>query len=108
MGYSFPATDTFMRYFLAASLFENSQVRQIAICDPSESVALRAATFFDSPQHKDVFQVFSDKWKHVSFSSLCGEVSTPDTPDGYNSDRAREIDLMRLLKQWLARELKGS
>ena len=51
IGYSFPESDSFMRFFLAASLASNSHLRQIAVLDPSlDVIETRAKSLFSAPQ----------------------------------------------------------
>lgn len=56
IGYSFPETDSYMRYFIASAVAGNPRLRQIVVIDPSEETLYRrAASFFASAQFSDVF-----------------------------------------------------
>jgi hypothetical protein len=70
IGYSFPETDSFMRYFLATSLFTNAAIRQIVVIDPSRAVCRRARAMFRQQSHNEVFRALPVPWHEVKFDHL--------------------------------------
>ena len=73
VGYSFPQTDSFIRFFLGASLFENVRLRQVAVIDPSfDVIQSRARPIFASPEIRDMFVPIPAKWEEVNLVHLLG------------------------------------
>lgn len=71
IGYGFPLSDSFMRYFLGASLFQNVRLRQIAVIDKSARVIKeRAKPLFAAPHLQEVFLPLPCSWSQVGFSAL--------------------------------------
>lgn len=63
VGYSFPESDSFMRYFIGSALVENPRLRQIVVVDPDPNVLeARARPLFDAPHLQEVFQAYPMKW----------------------------------------------
>lgn len=75
IGYSFPPTDSYMKYVLAAGLAQNARVRQIAIIDPSREVCFgRATRVFADPRFADIMQAFPFPWQKLNPErTLAGE-----------------------------------
>ncbi|GJQ29738.1 MAG: hypothetical protein HBSAPP03_16220 [Phycisphaerae bacterium] len=71
IGYGFPLSDSFMRFFLGASLFQNVRLRQIAVVDLSSKVIRdRAKPLFAAPHLQEVFRALPCSWDQVNFSAL--------------------------------------
>src|ERR1051326_7061561 len=70
IGYSFPETDSFMRYFLAASLCTNARIKQVVVVDPSRAACRRARRIFRLQSLKEVFHAVPIAWRLVNFQSL--------------------------------------
>lgn len=71
IGYSFPESDSFMRYFLGSALFKNSRLREIVVIDPDRDVIdNRARPLFAQPHHQNAFLGIPASWKEVQFSEL--------------------------------------
>lgn len=71
IGYSFPDTDTFMRFFLGASLFRNTRLRQVFVIDPNMSALRhRASPLFAAPQHREVFRGLPFPWEDLNRGGL--------------------------------------
>lgn len=75
IGYSFPHTDTYMKYFLASGLSQNARLRQIAVIDPSRDVCFgSAAEVFADARHLDILQPFPFKWELLNLDrTLAGD-----------------------------------
>ena len=68
VGYSFPPTDTDMRYFLGRSLLGNAQLRKIMVVDPSASEIVKrlCGTGSGYGSHFRAFlQALEDDWTNV-------------------------------------------
>lgn len=80
IGYSFPETDSFMRYFLASALFENVKLKQVVIIDPDiDMIRTRARPMFDSPRLRYVFRWFPFPWQTLAIGALISPILDPET-----------------------------
>jgi len=76
IGYSFPETDSFMRYFLGASLFNNVRAHEIVVVDPDRRVVEeRARPIFAAPHHREIFRSLPVPWHDVRFDQLLNNAS---------------------------------
>jgi hypothetical protein len=90
IGYSFPETDSFMRYFLASSLFTNVRLRQLTVIDPTVDVGRRAKQLFRMPSLEQVFHTIPMRWMEVHYEYLLrGDVASA----------AGQLNLERLARQ---------
>jgi len=63
IGYSFPDSDSYMRYFLSTCLAENTKIRQVAIIDPDRSVFYeRAAKVFSDARLREISKMYPHSW----------------------------------------------
>lgn len=63
IGYSFPESDSYMRYFLASCLADNAHIRQIAIIDPDRTVYYeRALKVFSDARLWAIMNMYPHKW----------------------------------------------
>jgi hypothetical protein len=62
IGYSFPATDSFMKYFLASALMDNIRLNQLLIIDPSSETLLRAKDMLSLERLKECFECIQKPW----------------------------------------------
>jgi hypothetical protein len=69
-GYSFPESDSFMRYFLASALTGNARIRQLAVIDPDIEVKKRSLRILHAPRLREVFQFLPTAWRLVNFEGL--------------------------------------
>jgi hypothetical protein len=65
IGYSFPETDSFMRFFLAAALGTNAGLKQLLIIDPNADACRRAKSLFQTPFLRDVFRMMPSRWNWI-------------------------------------------
>lgn len=66
IGYSFPESDTFMRYFLATSLHRNVNVERVLIIDPAANQNFpRISTLLEHPQHSSIWETLPFKLQDV-------------------------------------------
>ena len=70
IGYSFPESDSYMRYFLALAFHQNPQLRQIVVIDPDFDVQARARELFKLVQHSEIFVGLPFGWELVQFPHL--------------------------------------
>ncbi|HEX3357765.1 MAG TPA: SIR2 family protein [Tepidisphaeraceae bacterium] len=63
VGYSFPESDSFMRYFLASGLATNTRIRQLVVIDPDMAVKKRSLTIFRAERLKEVFAFIPLQWQ---------------------------------------------
>lgn len=67
IGYSFPESDAFMRYFLAGALHGNTRLRQIAIIDPcAHKIIERTRLLFGSPELRGLLESIPMKWENFA------------------------------------------
>lgn len=67
IGYGFPQSDAFMRYFLAGALQANTRVRQVAIIDPCAlDIAERTQDLFGSAELADLVEPMPFKWEEFA------------------------------------------
>lgn len=69
IGFSFPESDTHIRYFLAANLYENVDLRSIDIVDPNAKEIcdrLQESTF--GIHFKDRLNPIKGKWEEINYS----------------------------------------
>lgn len=78
-GYSFPSSDTYMRYFLNVCLSGNVKVRKIYVINPDVSVWTdRIGDIFGSVLHKEILQYIPAKLEEISISELLLGKWNPD------------------------------
>lgn len=66
IGYSFPESDSFMRYFFAGALRDNTRLRQIVIIDPDAiSLAQRTSELFGSSEHSGLVELLPLPWEEA-------------------------------------------
>jgi hypothetical protein len=70
IGYSFPESDSFMRYFLASALTDNMRIRQLVVIDPDIAVKGRSLGIFRAPRLSEVYRFAPMKWSAVDFGDL--------------------------------------
>lgn len=66
VGYSFPESDTYMRYFLAAGLYDNVGLREISVVDPNATAIcdrLRARDYGNS--FKQLLRAYAQPWQSM-------------------------------------------
>lgn len=72
-GYSFPETDSFMRYAIAVALHRNTSLRDLVIVDPSSASAERGGRLFSSATLRSVLSHYP--WSFEEFD-LTGWLAT--------------------------------
>jgi hypothetical protein len=70
IGYSFPESDSFMRYFVTSAFATNTRIRQLVVIDPDMSVKKRCLGIFRAERLKEVFGFLPMKWEEVNYKSL--------------------------------------
>jgi SIR2-like domain len=70
IGYSFPETDSYMRYFLASALCKNVKLTQLAVIDPNFRTSSIARNLFKSPSLREAFVSFPVYWEEILFEQL--------------------------------------
>lgn len=101
IGYSFPETDSFMKYFLAAALFENVKLKQVVVIDPDiDMIRRRARPMFDSPRLRDVFLSFPFPWERLTIGALISPSIDPETA-------VQDFDYERLATRLAHEQLKS-
>lgn|GEM_PF-1928360 len=71
VGYSFPDTDNYMKFFLATCLAENARIRHIAVIDPSRPVFYeRAQSVFADPRLQAVMKYYPYKAERVNWEKI--------------------------------------
>lgn len=71
IGYSFPQSDSFMRYFLASTLCRNVRLKQIVIIDKNlATIRERAMPLLESPQHRGRVYAMPGLWHRVDLNGL--------------------------------------
>lgn len=71
IGYSFPESDSYMQYFLAAAVADNTWLRQLAVIDPSDAVTTeKARRLFDVPRLREIFLPVQARFQDVRFSKI--------------------------------------
>ena len=69
IGYSFPVSDSFMRYFIGACLYKNSRIRRISVIDPNLAMfRSRIASVFATPYLQSMLQPYMCDW--LKFQSM--------------------------------------
>ncbi|NUQ53330.1 MAG: hypothetical protein HUU19_11615 [Phycisphaerales bacterium] len=74
IGYSFPASDAFMRYFMATSLRRNTTLGRLVVIDPCASeIVERTAGLFGPPVFAGEIESYPVSWTrlHPYFGSIC-------------------------------------
>ncbi len=71
IGYSFPESDSYMKYFLASCLADNTRVRQIAIIDPDRSVYHeRASSVFADARLRAITNMYPERWTQLKWAQV--------------------------------------
>jgi SIR2-like domain len=71
IGYSFPESDSYMKYFLASCLADNTRVRQIAVIDPDRSVYYeRASSVFADARLSAIMNMYPHKWTELNWDEV--------------------------------------
>lgn len=70
VGYSFPESDLYMRYFLAANLYENVDLRVIHIISPSASKTLDKLKKIMGINFSNRLRALDEKWENCGYSVL--------------------------------------
>lgn len=71
IGYSFPPSDSFMRYFLASTLCRNVQLKQIVVIDNDiTTIDKRAIPLLESPQHRGRVYPLPRPWETLNLDHL--------------------------------------
>jgi hypothetical protein len=71
IGYSFPESDSYMRYFLASCLSDNAKIRQIAIIDPNrETFYERAPTVFADARLRSIMKMYPHSWGDLDWLAV--------------------------------------
>jgi hypothetical protein len=71
IGYSFPASDTFMRFFLASALYDNPRLERIVVIDPDVLNTLSlAAPFLTHPSHRDILVPVPFEWEKSPLADI--------------------------------------
>lgn len=70
VGYSFPESDSFMRYFVASAFATNTKIRQLVVIDPDSKVKARCLNIFRAERLKEVFAFLPLKWEQMKFGPL--------------------------------------
>jgi hypothetical protein len=69
LGFSFPESDTYIKYFLAANLYENVDLTTIDIVDPNANrICNRLAESNFGIHFKDRLNPVNEKWEEVNYS----------------------------------------
>jgi len=76
IGYSFPQSDSFMRYFLASALSNNAAINQLIVVDPDRKVEKRARSIFRAPNLKASFSFLENRWNRNGNQLLIHLLST--------------------------------
>lgn len=106
IGYSFPESDTHMRYFLAASMFGNARIRQILAIDPDPDAIVRASQVFGSPFLTDVFSGHEVTFENISPSGIYGNDARKVDQISNTTGFRRDEKLKNLLVSWLSRQMR--
>jgi hypothetical protein len=101
IGYSFPESDVFMRYFLSCALHQNSRLERLIIIDPNPPLLSgQTSGMFAAPYLRDVMNVWPLDWPSpVPIRSIV------DGSYRLENDSTR-LELVRRRKQ--ASELRGN
>ncbi|HYE62996.1 MAG TPA: SIR2 family protein [Phycisphaerales bacterium] len=84
IGYSFPESDTFMRYFMATSLHRNVSIERIIVVDPAAyEIAERIHPLLAHPQHQGLWEVHAMPWERVHLTAALEGGWVPDASDHY-------------------------
>lgn len=70
IGYSFPESDSFMRFFLASSLADNVGLTQIVVIDPDKAVKARCRTIFRSARLNERFVFLPFSWTDLALEKI--------------------------------------
>lgn len=71
IGYSFPESDSYMRYFLATCMAKNTRIRQIAIINPDRSVYFdKAMNVFADARLQSIMKLYPYKVQEVEWASV--------------------------------------
>ncbi len=71
VGYSFPESDSYMRYFLANSMAKNTRIRHIAIINPDRSVYFeRAMKVFADARLQAIMKLYPYRTQDVTWGSV--------------------------------------
>lgn len=71
IGYSFPESDSFMRFFLGAALFDNPRLKQLVVIDPDRrAITERAKPLFASAGLRRLFRGLPIGWQSVRLPEL--------------------------------------
>lgn len=69
IGFSFPESDTYIKYFLAANLYENVDLRVIAIVDPNaDKICERLKDSNFGIHFKNRLKTVKGKWEETNYS----------------------------------------
>ena len=69
VGFSFPESDTYIKYFLAANLYENVDLRPIEIVDPNADKICEKLKKSNFGIHfKDRLRPINGKWQKTDYS----------------------------------------
>jgi hypothetical protein len=69
IGFSFPESDTYIKYFLAANLYENVDLRSIEIIDPNaDKICERLKVSNYGIHFKDRLRSVKGKWEETDYS----------------------------------------
>ena len=64
VGYSFPPSDSYMRFFLADALSQNVKLKSLKIIDPMAiDIRSRMTSFFSNPTWCDYFEAVPEIWR---------------------------------------------
>lgn len=82
IGYSFPASDTFMRFFLASALYDNPRLERIVVIDPDVLNTLSlAAPFLTHPSHRDILVPVPFEWEKSPLADIVAGRWSPSGQD---------------------------
>lgn len=96
VGYSFPESDSFMRYFVASAFATNTRIRRLVVIDPDVAVKKRCLSIFRAERLKEVFAFLPMEWQSVLYKHLInGKIE--DAAGGLNLERLDVVNRRRAM-----------
>lgn len=98
IGYSFPESDSFMRFFLSSALTDNPRLRRIVIIDPAATdIEDRVASVFQMPSLARCLDFIPYEWhKGLPLDAIIRGVWEPDPKHSPLKERSQRIEAMRI------------
>lgn len=95
IGYSFPQSDSFMRYFLASALLGNVKIRKLVVMTPDIAVRKRCLSIFRSPRLRDAFVFLPVRWDNIRLDVMAGDDPAGAIRGHFEVDRHDESQRLR-------------